>query len=49
MKAKRIEKIPISQIRILNPRTRNAVTFRGIINNIVSFRQACVTPANLAC
>ena len=34
MKAKRIEKIPISQIRILNPRTRNAVTFRGIIQNI---------------
>jgi ParB family chromosome partitioning protein len=34
MKAKRIEKIPISQIRILNPRTRNAVTFRGIIHNI---------------
>src|SRR5258706_15745987 len=34
MRAKRIEKIPISQIRVLNPRTRNAVTFRGIINNI---------------
>lgn len=34
MKPKRIEKIPIAQIRILNPRTRNAVTFRGIINNI---------------
>jgi len=34
MKGKRIEKIPISQIRILNPRTRNAVTFRGIIHNI---------------
>jgi len=34
MKSKRIDKIPIAQIRILNPRTRNAVTFRGIINNM---------------
>ena len=36
MRAKRIEKIPIAQIRVLSPRARNAVTFRGIVGNIQS-------------
>jgi ParB family chromosome partitioning protein len=34
MKAQHIELIPIRQIRVVNPRTRNKVTFRGIVNNI---------------
>jgi ParB family transcriptional regulator, chromosome partitioning protein len=34
MKPQRIERIPINQIRVVNPRTRNKKTFRGIINNI---------------
>jgi ParB family chromosome partitioning protein len=34
MKPQRIESIPINQIRIVNPRSRNKKTFRGIVNNI---------------
>jgi ParB family chromosome partitioning protein len=34
MKAQHIELIPISQIRVVNPRSRNRVTFRGITNSI---------------
>ena len=34
MKAQHIERIPISKIRVVNPRYRNKVTFRTIINNI---------------
>ena len=29
-----IERIPVSQIRIVNPRSRNQFTFRAVINNI---------------
>jgi ParB family chromosome partitioning protein len=31
---KPIERIPIAEIRVVNPRSRNKITFRGIINNI---------------
>jgi ParB family chromosome partitioning protein len=34
MKPQRIERIPIKQIRVVNPRSRNKKTFRAIINNI---------------
>jgi ParB family chromosome partitioning protein len=34
MKLQRIERIPIKQIRVVNPRSRNKKTFRAIINNI---------------
>jgi ParB family chromosome partitioning protein len=34
MKTQRIERIPISQIRVVNPRSRNKIAFRTIINNI---------------
>jgi len=34
MKTQRIERIPISQIRVVNPRSRNKIAFRMIINNI---------------
>jgi ParB family chromosome partitioning protein len=34
MKPQRIEWIPINQIRVVNPRSRNKQTFRGIINNV---------------
>jgi ParB family chromosome partitioning protein len=33
MRPQRIERIPINQIRVVNPRSRNKKTFRGIINN----------------
>ena len=34
MKPQHIDLIPISQIRVVNPRFRNRVTFRGIVHNI---------------
>lgn len=34
MKSQHIERIPISQIRVVNPRFRNKVTFRVIVNNM---------------
>src|SRR5277367_5602538 len=34
MKTQHIERIPIAKIRVVNPRYRNKVTFRAIINNI---------------
>jgi len=34
MKPQHIESIPIDQIRVVNPRFRNRVTFRGIVHNI---------------
>ena len=34
MKSKHIERIPISVIRVVNPRFRNKVTFRVVMNNI---------------
>ena len=34
MKSQRIELIPVSQIRVVNPRSRNQVTFKGIVTNI---------------
>lgn len=34
MKPHSIERIPIAEIRVVNPRSRNKITFRGIINNI---------------
>jgi ParB family chromosome partitioning protein len=34
MKSSRVELIPISQIRVVNPRDRNKVTFSGIVSNI---------------
>src|ERR1019366_4905916 len=34
MKTQHIERIPISQIRVVNPRARNKITFRTIIHNI---------------
>jgi ParB family chromosome partitioning protein len=34
MKPQRIEMIPLSQIRIVNPRARNRHTFNGIVTNI---------------
>lgn len=34
MKSQRIEQIPIKEIRIINPRPRNRVTFQGIVENI---------------
>ena len=34
MKTQHIERIPISQIRVVNPRFRNKVTFGAIVNNI---------------
>ncbi|HSR06997.1 MAG TPA: ParB/RepB/Spo0J family partition protein, partial [Bryobacteraceae bacterium] len=34
MKSQPIERIPIAQIRVVNPRPRNGITFRSIINNI---------------
>jgi ParB family chromosome partitioning protein len=34
MKPHRIERIPVSQIRIVNPRSRNQFAFRTIVNNI---------------
>ena len=34
MKPQHIDLIPINQIRVVNPRPRNKVTFRGIVNNI---------------
>lgn len=34
MKTQHIERIPISQIRVVNPRSRNKIAFRMIINNI---------------
>ena len=34
MKAQHIERIPISQIRVVNPRSRNKIAFRVIVNNI---------------
>jgi ParB family chromosome partitioning protein len=34
MKVKRIESIPIAEIRIINPRARNKHTFAGIVSNI---------------
>ena len=34
MKPQRLERIPINQIRVVNPRSRNRQTFRGIINSI---------------
>ncbi len=36
MKPQRIDRIPIAQIRVINPRSRNRKTFRGIISNIES-------------
>jgi ParB family chromosome partitioning protein len=34
MNAQRIQRIPIAQIRVVNPRSRNKVAFQTIINNI---------------
>jgi ParB family chromosome partitioning protein len=34
MKTQRVESIPIAEIRILNPRSRNRITFQGIVANI---------------
>jgi ParB family chromosome partitioning protein len=34
MKPQSIERIPITQIRVVNPRSRNKIAFRSIINNI---------------
>src|SRR5882724_5476372 len=34
MKTQHIDRIPISQIRVVNPRSRNKMTFRVIVNNI---------------
>ncbi|MDP8988944.1 MAG: ParB N-terminal domain-containing protein [Acidobacteriota bacterium] len=34
MKAQHIERIPISHIRVVNPRSRNKIAFRVIVNNI---------------
>lgn len=34
MNPKRVERIPINQIRVVNPRSRNRQTFQGIIKNI---------------
>ena len=34
MKTQHIERIPVAQIRIVNPRSRNQFAFRAIINNI---------------
>jgi ParB family chromosome partitioning protein len=34
MKPKHIERIPIAQIRVLNPRSRNKTTFRRLVNNM---------------
>jgi ParB family chromosome partitioning protein len=34
MKERHIEHIPISQIRVVNPRSRNQITFQVIVNNI---------------
>src|ERR1051325_275168 len=34
MKTQHIDRIPISQIRVINPRSRNRKTFRGIVTNI---------------
>jgi ParB family chromosome partitioning protein len=34
MKPQPIERIPIAEIRVVNPRSRNKITFRGIINSI---------------
>jgi ParB family chromosome partitioning protein len=34
MKSKHIERIPIAEIRVVNPRFRNKVTFRVVVNNI---------------
>src|SRR5579862_5231961 len=34
MKVQQIESIPIAEIRVVNPRSRNLKTFRGIVNNI---------------
>jgi len=34
MNAQRIESIPISEIRVINPRARNKHTFNGIVTNI---------------
>lgn len=34
MKSTRVELIPISQIRVVNPRDRNRITFSGIVSNI---------------
>ena len=34
MNAHRIELIPVSEIRVINPRSRNKHTFNGIVNNI---------------
>ncbi len=36
MPTRRIERIPIAEIRIVNPRSRSQKTFRGIITNIES-------------
>src|SRR5258706_4321854 len=36
MKTQHIDRIPIAQIRVINPRSRNRKTFRGIISNIES-------------
>jgi ParB family transcriptional regulator, chromosome partitioning protein len=36
MRSQRIEQIPIHEIRIINPRSRNRVTFQGIVNNIAN-------------
>jgi ParB family chromosome partitioning protein len=34
MKAQQIQSVPISEIRVINPRARNRHTFNGIVNNI---------------
>ena len=34
MKAQEIQSVPISEVRIINPRARNRHTFNGIVNNI---------------
>ena len=34
MKARQIQSVPISEIRVINPRARNRHTFNGIVNNI---------------
>jgi ParB family chromosome partitioning protein len=34
MKAQEIQSVPISEIRVINPRARNRHTFNGIVNNI---------------
>ncbi len=34
MKSQTIERIPIGEIRVVNPRSRSRKTFQGIVNNM---------------